>query len=39
MVLVLCTSSESEAPGLVDRVLAIHTGSQEFNSHRRHMSE
>ena len=26
-------------PGLVDRVLALHTGSRGFNSHRGHMSE
>ena len=29
----------SGAPGLVDRVFAVHTGSRGFNSHRRHMSE
>ena len=26
-------------PGLVDRVLALHTGSRGFDSHRGHMSE
>ena len=26
-------------PGLVDRVLALHTGSRGFDSHRRQMSE
>ena len=26
-------------PGLVDRVLALHAGSQGFDSHRGHMSE
>ena len=29
----------SGAPGLVDRVFAVHTGSRRFNSHRLHMSE
>ena len=29
----------SGAPGLVNRVFAVHTGSREFDSHRRHMSE
>ena len=29
----------SGEPGLVDRVLALHTGSRGFNSHRGHMSE
>ena len=29
----------SGAPGLVDRVYAVHTGSRGFDSHRRHMSE
>ena len=29
----------SGEPGLVDRVLALHAGSREFNSHRGHMSE
>ena len=27
------------APDLVGRVFAVHAGSREFNSHRRHMSE
>ena len=30
---------KSGAPGLVDRVLALHAGSRGFNSHRGHMSE
>ena len=30
---------QSGAPGLVDRVFAIHAGSRGFDSHRRHMSE
>ena len=29
----------SGEPGLVDRVLALHTGSRGFDSHRGHMSE
>ena len=29
----------SGAPGLVDRVFAVHAGSRGFDSHRRHMSE
>ena len=29
----------SGEPGLVDRVLALHTGSRRFDSHRGHMSE
>ena len=29
----------SGEPGLVDRVLALHAGSREFDSHRGHMSE
>ena len=29
----------SRAPGLVDRVFAVHAGSRGFDSHRRHMSE
>ena len=29
----------SGAPGLVDRVLALHAGSRGFDSHREHMSE
>ena len=31
--------SESGAPGLVDRVFAVHAGSPEFDSHQWHMSE
>ena len=30
---------KSGAPGLVDRVFAVHAGSRWFDSHRRHMSE
>ena len=30
---------DSGAPGLVNRVLALHAGSQGFDSHRGHMSE
>ena len=33
------TSEESGEPGLVDRVLALHTRSRGFDSHRGHMSE
>ena len=29
----------SGAPGLVDRVFAVHAGSKGFDSHQRHMSE
>ena len=29
----------SGAPGLVDRVFAVHAGSRGFDSHRRHISE
>ena len=28
-----------KAPGLVDRVFAVHAGSQRFDSNRRHMSD
>ena len=31
--------TNSGEPGLVDRVLALHAGSQGFDSHRGHMSE
>ena len=27
------------APGLVDRVFVVHTGSRRFDAHRRHMPE
>ena len=30
---------KSGAPGLVDRVFAVHAGSRGFDSHRRRMSE
>ena len=30
---------QSGAPGLVDRVFAVHAGRQWFDSHRRHMSK
>ena len=33
------TGQSSGELGLVDRVLALHTGSRGFNSHRGHMSE
>ena len=35
-----CTSKKegSGEPGLVDRVLALHTGSRGFDSHQGHMS-
>ena len=33
-----CAEMSGE-PGLVDRVLALHAGSQGFDSHRGHMSE
>ena len=38
---IFCTSKKegSGEPGLVDRVLALHTGSRGFDSHRRHTSE
>ena len=29
----------SGAPGLVDRVFAVHAGSRGFDSHRRHVPE
>ena len=32
-------SSVNGQPGLVDRVLALHTGSRGFDSHQGHMSE
>ena len=32
-------SRVSGAPGLVDRVVAVHAGSRGFDSHRRHMPE
>ena len=36
---VWCNSYVCGAPGLVDRVFAVHAGGRGFNSHRRHMSE
>ena len=32
-------STFSGAPGLLDRMFAVHAGSRGFDSHRRHMSE
>ena len=32
-------TQESGEPGLVERVLALHAGSQGFDSHRGHMSK
>ena len=32
------TCPDSGAPGLVDRVFAVHAGSRGFDSHQRHMS-
>ena len=33
----ICSATKSREPGLVDRVLTLHTGSQGFDSHRGHM--
>ena len=35
----ISVSALGEAPGLVDRVFAVHTGSRGFDSHRREMSD
>ena len=39
MVEVVSSNPTSGEPGLVDRVLTLHAGSREFDSHRGHMSE